>query len=121
MTQTDILYALSTFAQTCAALAALVGAVGLFRLQVLRDRYRSADRDLRAFAELVAGRPNAVGDLDRIVKIVREGLNPGSPHYMDARAAIDVIVGFDTSYNASRSSLIVFEMWNLAVVCLSLV
>ena len=33
--QTTILYALSTLAQTCAALAAFVGAVGLYRLQSL--------------------------------------------------------------------------------------
>ena len=32
-----VLYELSTLAQTCAALAAFVGAVGIFRLQALRD------------------------------------------------------------------------------------
>jgi len=34
-TTTTVLYALSTIAQTCAALAAFVGAVGVFRLQSL--------------------------------------------------------------------------------------
>ena len=33
--QTTVLYALSTFAQTCAALAAFVGAVGLYKLRLL--------------------------------------------------------------------------------------
>src|SRR5262252_8280144 len=42
-----VLYALSTLAQTCAALAAFVGAIGLFRLQSLRDGERDADQILR--------------------------------------------------------------------------
>ena len=45
-----MLYALSTLAQTCAALAAFVGAVGIFRLQVLRDRYAALEREVRGWA-----------------------------------------------------------------------
>jgi len=48
MERDAILYALSTFAQTCAALAALIGAIGLYRLQFLRDRRRSLLRDIAA-------------------------------------------------------------------------
>src|SRR5439155_2726035 len=45
-----VLYALSTLAQTCAALAAFVGAVGLFRLQLLRADQNTAERNLRGLA-----------------------------------------------------------------------
>lgn len=47
MNPNDVLYALSTLAQTCAALAAFVGAVGLFRLQSLKNAQQDAERKLR--------------------------------------------------------------------------
>lgn len=43
MSETTLLYTLSTLAQTCAALAAFVGAVGLFRLQILREQRKEED------------------------------------------------------------------------------
>lgn len=50
MTENAVLYALSTLAQTCAALAAFVGAVGVFRLQVLRAGQDTAERNGRGLA-----------------------------------------------------------------------
>jgi hypothetical protein len=44
MDSQDVLYALSTLAQTCAALAAFVGAVGLYRLQLLRTAQDTIER-----------------------------------------------------------------------------
>jgi len=44
--ETTLLYILSTLAQTCAALAAFVGAVGLYRLQSLRNQRRDVYRDI---------------------------------------------------------------------------
>jgi len=46
MSETTLLYLLSTLAQTCAALAAFVGAIGLYRLQSLRDRRRDLLREI---------------------------------------------------------------------------
>jgi hypothetical protein len=59
---TTVLYALSTVAQTCAALAALVGAIGLFRLQILREQRKQEDQTRRLYVSrsgvlLVSGRP----------------------------------------------------------------
>jgi len=54
--ETTLLYILTTLAQTCAALAAFVGAVGLFRLQTLRDQHARAERDLRGLIERATGR-----------------------------------------------------------------
>lgn len=47
MSETTLLYTLSTLAQTCAALAAFVGAVGLFRLQILREQRKEEDQTRR--------------------------------------------------------------------------
>ena len=48
MNENAVLYALSTLAQTCAALAAFVGAIGLFLLQLLRERRQATEVALRA-------------------------------------------------------------------------
>jgi len=76
-----ILYALSTLAQTCAALAAFVGAVGLFRLQALRDGHQSAEERLRSsLVDVRFGAPEAsrlpLADILRHVEAVRA--NPAS-------------------------------------------
>ena len=47
---TTVLYILTTLAQSCAALAAFVGAVGVFRLQALREDRNAVERDLRGLA-----------------------------------------------------------------------
>ena len=75
MTETTLLYALSTLAQTCAALAAFVGAVGLFRLQLVREALSSAQRNLRATAAdagIVARGLEFFQPLRDIVKAVEE-------------------------------------------------
>src|SRR5262245_35984944 len=48
-----VLYALSTLAQTCAALVAFVGAVGIYRLGQLAEQQKRADAELRVFADRV--------------------------------------------------------------------
>lgn len=48
MNETALLYALSTLAQTCAALVAFVGALGLYRLQSLANRRQETERNLRS-------------------------------------------------------------------------
>ena len=42
-----VFYALSTLAQTCAALAALVGALALYKLQSMREGRAATERNLR--------------------------------------------------------------------------
>src|SRR5206468_12658859 len=78
---TAILYALSTIAQTCAALAAFVGAVGLFRLQSLRDWHAQSERTLRG---LLAGNVLSPEDAARkttedIERVARLNLTATSP------------------------------------------
>ncbi len=56
MNETAVLYTLTTLAQSCAALAAFVGAVGVFRIQLLRDQRHNAERELRTSSENLVGR-----------------------------------------------------------------
>jgi hypothetical protein len=46
MDRTTLLYAMSTLAQTCAALAAFVGAVGIYQLQTLTWRREALYQDI---------------------------------------------------------------------------
>ena len=55
MGETTVLYALTTLAQSCAALAAFVGALGVFRIQMLRDQKRDAERNFHLQAMRVIG------------------------------------------------------------------
>jgi hypothetical protein len=112
-----VLYALSTLAQTCAALAAFVGAIGLFRLQTLRDQHREADFEYRARVRMSTGHethgvPIAhVFDLENLVhpaqrehvEEARRDLQDAAPH---VRHTIYALAGF--------------EMWILIVILISL-
>ncbi len=122
-TTTTVLYALSTIAQTCAALAAFVGAVGVFRLQSLltsRERIeetitgsvarriskdKSSDEIVKGTYDLLANSPDMLSDIQRA------NLLTNLPKLKD----------FPRRYNRARSWLIRFEVWNLAVICLTLI
>jgi hypothetical protein len=109
--ETTILYALSTLAQTCAALAAFVGAVGLYRLQALRDRRRNL---ISAMSDNMGHR--AAPDEDVIAEARRH--SPDRPALADLIRRVEPIPGLVAD---SRRSLIVFEAWNLLVILVSLV
>jgi len=64
--ETIILYVLSTFAQTCAALAAFVGAVGLFRLETLARRLEAMYHDIHAIIGMPPVTREEVLQLDKI-------------------------------------------------------
>lgn len=109
--RTTILYALSTFAQTCAALAALVGAIGLYRLQALSSRHEAMYSDIYA----AIGRPTATRE--KVLEAARG-------HALQAAAIRDLLHNFEAIKPRFRSALVwltVFETWNLVVVAASLV
>jgi len=118
MSETALLYALSTLAQTCAALAAFVGAVGVFRLQVLREQRRTAEQDLRMLAhELGIGRLDVpVVPLRQVVELVRR-----TDRDVPAREALHRWEAFVPRIRQSRWALIVFEVWNLIVIGAALI
>jgi hypothetical protein len=125
--ETTLLYALSTFAQTCAALAAFVGAVGIFRLQTLRDRRRQAERMLWIKSEALGIDPRIDVELapeqeilDRIDR-ARKKFGDARPEVKEAlelRSEWEVLA---RTFRDSRCALIGFEAWNLLLIGLALV
>ena len=121
---TILLYALSTLAQTCAALAALVGAVGIFRLQILRAGQTTAERNLRGLAgqaNLLSGDIAPLLPIKEIIMLVAN-VNPmQGPDTVAAQEALAPFRTFPSTIRRSRKGLIVFEVWNLIVIGASLV
>ncbi len=123
MTENAVLYALSTLARTCAALAALVGALGLYHLQSLRANKETAERNVRglaADASLVGADVASITPFDLVAKAVTEAKPHESiPNIAKAKDALN-------TWNASPSirpsliELIAFEAWNLFLIGVSL-
>jgi hypothetical protein len=122
MDSQDVLYALSTLAQTCAALAAFVGAVGLYRLQLLRTAQDTIERDVRGLASranLVGSDLAALYPFRRIAADVAKAIPEGEA-LIAAQEALKDWNTFPSIIQRSRNVLIVFEVWNLCVIGLSL-
>jgi hypothetical protein len=129
VTTNDVLYALSTLAQTCAALAAFVGAVGLFRLQTLREAQRTTERELRGlvgaaglYGPDVHFRP--IGEISEAVEKQRGSIPPTNPYGQATEAAgraLDFWRTFPLRFANSRRWLVIFEAWNLLLIGGSLV
>jgi hypothetical protein len=121
--KTILLYALSTLAQSCAALAAFVGAVGLFRLQSLRDQHRDAERELHVLAGRLTGREQDRIPLEEVLGIVKSGSGRGTndPNVPAARKLHAEWTTFPSRRRDSSRALMLFEVWNLLVIGVALV
>ena len=128
---TTLLYILSTLAQTCAALAAFVGAVGLFRLQLLRIRQEAGERTLRGRAGqsgLPFGPQAAswlpIKEIEQAVEKARKTLKESDTYYQPTRAAGEALEAWRAHgprLSRTRCVLVIFEAWNLLVIVVSLV
>lgn len=110
--QTTVLYALSTLAQTCAALAALVGAVGLYRLQSLRARREGVLGDISA----VQLHPSQA--TDQLLAGARTRAKDGHPVLDEFLHEYD---GASSRIRRSAKALWAIEAWNLLVIFAALV
>jgi hypothetical protein len=121
--ETTVLYTLSTLAQTCAALAAFVGAVGLFRLQSLRDRHRDAERELHVLAGRLTGREQDRIPMREVLEIVSSESSRGTndPNVSVAATLRAEWTTYPSRRRASSRALILFEVWNLLVIGVALV
>ena len=128
MNETTVLYALSTVAQTCAALAAFVGAVGIFRLQRLFDELGRLEASLSAtHYELMGHDPSTIAR--SITKVVawfhraRDSAPPDTrnPLLADGLATVDAWHATRAQVQRARAALIAFEVWNLGAIGASLV
>ncbi len=126
MTETVLLYALSTLAQTCAALAAFVGAVGLFRLQILRDQRKDVERGLRVMTD----RLGTVGHDVTLVPMheILEGIDKARLKQEAGQLVLQAVLrercrweAFAPHIQRSQCALIAFEVWNLIVIGAALV
>lgn len=127
MDATTILYAMSTLAQTCAALAAFVGAIGLYRLQMLKERRAETERTIRrllmprhvsldwAFA---LPEEEVVGRARRVVEANDQADRPFIPRLQELLSQWDA---FPRQYQRRSRSLVIFVGWNLLAIFLSLV
>jgi len=123
---TTVLYALSTIAQTCAALAAFVGAVGIFRLQRLDDERTKLEGTIRA-ARFELTRDPAPLSMPTIIKWIDDVCRT-TP--VDKRERVFEAILRPSAENWSaiparlhrrRRALIVFEAWNLVVIGAALI
>jgi hypothetical protein len=114
---TILLYVLSTLAQTCAALAAFVGAVGLYRLQSLRDERARNESTLRALHEAATGSPEAARrkTIEEIVDLIRADVVGNMPRALAGWAA------HPARHRSATRALLAFEMWNLLMIFAALV
>ena len=129
--QTTVLYALSTFAQTCAALAAFVGAVGLYKLRLLADeRERTRHNIYGSFGQTVMSRAEVPQiPLDEIIGLATDyverklGLRPMSEAYR-ARLEVELTkwkVDHPGRHWTATRALLILEGWNLLLIGASLV
>lgn len=124
---TVLLYALSTLAQTCAALAAFVGAVGLYKLQSVRDQHARNEQTLRGLAATVTLNSDEAAreTIDRILQIVEAGITSPPPRppavVENARKALGEWHSFPSRRGRAATALLIFEGWHLLVIGAALI
>jgi len=119
--QTTVLYVLTTLAQSCAALAAFVGAVGVFRIQMLREQRRDAERDVRAWTGRLTSNDMITIPLGKVFETLAGYATVRSPYQgiaTDAKSRRERTVPL---LQGTRHALLLLEGWNLAVILFALV
>jgi hypothetical protein len=120
--ETTMLYALSTLAQTCAALAAFVGAVGIYRLQGLVVEHARNEHTLRGLlaGTVLSGSEVQNRPIAEVVSVARAntGERSGlSSHVaMSLRGALAEWDAHPARRHRATRALIAFETWNLLVI-----
>ncbi len=124
MTESAILYALSTIAQTCAALAALVGALAIYQINSLRDRHGFVEREIRA---LILRRTSLANHLpiETVLLHARDLVLDQKIDENEIRPKVDAALrewdDYDNHFRRSKRLLTVFVGWNLVAIFISLV
>jgi len=121
---TTILYALSTMAQTRAALAALVGALGLYRFQSIRRRQAEVERQLRQMLVGVVGNAQWAESLPTHLLIGRDSL-AFVQHATEGgdrmQGFLDEWHRFDPDYRRTSKLLGLFITWNILAIGVPLI
>lgn len=124
MTEAAIFYALSTIAQTCAALAALVGALAVYQINSLRDRHGFVEREIRALVLIRTTMANHL-PIDTVLLHARDLVLDNKIAENEVRPKVDAALhewnAFDKHYRRSKRLLAFFVGWNLLAIFVSLV
>ena len=125
-----LLYALSTLAQTCAALVAFIGALGLYRLQSIRGNIHEMYRNLRGLLASVGKaewRPEVLAILpDRKVREIANQViaHPENPQQEQIQDSLREEVGrretLGRDLRRTQRLVIVFGGLNLMAILISL-
>jgi hypothetical protein len=122
-----LFYALSTIAQTCAALAAFVGAVGIFRLQRLHDERVRLETLIRAARFEISHDPAVLThSIPKVVEWfhqIRDQQPPAGrdPVFVAALLTVDAWCAIPSRLRRARVALISFEVWHLVAIGAALV
>ena len=131
MNETTLLYALSTLAQTCAALVAFVGALGLYRLKSLDERRQDSEREFRSIYASQQGNPgwgqmvttsDLIGMMRSHVRRFRDGQDPRLGEYRAQQIEKHLGQWESVGPDQRRTGrlLILFGGWNLGAILLAL-
>jgi hypothetical protein len=111
MDKNTLLYVLSTLAQTCAALAAFVGAAGIYRLQVLEQMRRDRYDDIFDWF------PDAIHHRVDLISNARE-VAAKHPTLVELIKRYDAV---EPARKISIRALFIFELCQLVVILFSLI
>jgi len=127
MERDAVLYALSTLAQTCAALAAFVSALALYKLQSLGAEQARNDHNIRGIlaGPVLSQNQVPILPLSRVIEVARANstVSPGltSTVSESLKEAVAEWDGFPARRRSATKGLFVFEAWNLLLIGESLV
>ncbi len=125
MTESAILYALSTIAQTCAALAALVGALAIYQINSLRERQEFVEREIRALILLTRSTMSQHLTIEAALRHARDLVLDHKVEENQVRPRVDAALrewdAFDKHFRRSKRLLAYFIAWNLIAIFISLV
>jgi len=124
MDPTTILYGMSTLAQTCAALAALVGALGLYRLQSIRNRQADVERQMRQMLVNVVGSWEWAQSVPTHLLVDQHAVafaRGGSAAAPRMQGYLDEWQRFDPDYRRTSKLLGGFITWNILTIGISLI
>jgi hypothetical protein len=120
LTADDVRYALSTLAQTCAALAAFVGAVGIFRLQILRDQRQEMEFEYRARVRGATGHETHAVSIGRVFELDRSIPEADVEKRKYVAEARDMWQDAEPHMRRTIYTRVIFEAWILLVILISL-
>jgi hypothetical protein len=122
-----VLYALSTLAQTCAAIAAVVATLGLYRAQSARNEQAATEASLRHLLvgsglDRIAATNWPINDLmTRAERVLADYPVAQNPDNWRLQAALAKLTEYDPNFRRSSRLIVIVGTWDLGAVLLSLV